>query len=298
MERMSCEELRTATFGCEVVLLVATDVEAVILAEHVEDVRPFLVAGKRVLTGGLMPLGVAAAGRRVALAVSGLDKVNAAHVLTCLLQAMDPAPRLVLQVGIAGALPGKGESASASVGDVVIATREVYSDTGSSSPGGRLSARDLGWPIALVDGTESHGVFPIDGRLVIAALEAISDAATRTDASPPGAIRPDQYPRVVAGPCVTASLVTGLSSEAEELSSRWEAVAESMEGAAAAHICALYGTPFLEVRGVSNLVGERDRAAWEVPRAVAAASWAARAIVDRLDSLPLPEVGARFSAGA
>ena len=55
-----------------------------------------------------------------------------------------------------------------------------------------------------------------------------------------------------------------------------------MEGAAAAHICALYGTPFLEVRGISNLVGDRDRAAWEVRRAVAAASWAARAIVDGL----------------
>jgi futalosine hydrolase len=97
---------------------------------------------------------------------------------------------------------------------------------------------------------------------------------------------------------VTASLVTGLALQARELSDRWGAVAESMEGAAAAHICALYGTPFLEVRGISNLVGDRDRAGWEVPRAVAAASWAARAIIDGLDSLPLAKVGARSSAGA
>ena len=91
---------------------------------------------------------------------------------------------------------------------------------------------------------------------------------------------------------MTASQVTGVAAEAEELAERWEAVAESMEGAAAAHVCALYGMPFLEVRGISNLVGDRDRAPWQVRRAVAAATWAARAIVERLDNLPLAESGA------
>ena len=93
-----------------------------------------------------------------------------------------------------------------------------------------------------------------------------------------------------AGPCITASQVTGIDAEdAQELADRWEALAESMEGAAAAHVCALYDVPFLEVRGISNLVGDRDRERWQVRRAVAAASWAARAIVDGLDALPLPK---------
>ena len=38
--------------------------------------------------------------------VTGVDKVNAAHLLTCLLQAR--RPRLVLQAGIAGAFAGGG----------------------------------------------------------------------------------------------------------------------------------------------------------------------------------------------
>jgi futalosine hydrolase len=291
VDRLTCEELRAATLGCEVVLLVATDAEAVVLARALADASAFTVATKKLLVGYLTA-------RRVALAVSGIDKVNAAHLLTCLLQAMDPGPRLVVQVGIAGALPGRGDFASASVGDVVIATREAYSDTGSSSPAGWLSARELGWPIGPVDGVESGGVFPIDGRLVAAALEAVAVAAARADESAPAAIRPKEHPRVIAGPCVTASLVTGLASEARELADRWEAVAESMEGAAAAHICALYGMPFLEVRGISNLVADRDRAAWQVQRAVAAASWAARAIVDGLDGLPVAEVEARPARGA
>ena len=56
MGHLSCEELRAATVGCEVVLLVATDAEAVLLAQELEDARAFRVAGKKVLTGGLVRL--------------------------------------------------------------------------------------------------------------------------------------------------------------------------------------------------------------------------------------------------
>jgi futalosine hydrolase len=279
------------------VLLVATDVEAALLAPALRDSGEFLVATKRVLVGELSPLdagpGSDGEGLRVALAITGLDKVNAAHLLTCLLQAMNPKPRLVLQTGIAGALPAVGEFAPAVVGDVVIATRESYSDTGSSTPAGWLSARELGWPMALVGGIESGGVFTLDGRLVTAALQVVAEAAGRDNENAFAAIRREQHPRVIAGPCITASQVTGVAAEAEVLAGRWEALAESMEGAAAAHVCGVYGVPFLEVRGISNLVGDRDRARWQVRRAVAAASWATRAIVDEFRALPLPEVGPR-----
>jgi futalosine hydrolase len=97
---------------------------------------------------------------------------------------------------------------------------------------------------------------------------------------------------VFAGPCITASQVTGVTAHAQVLAERWQALAESMEGAAAAHICALYGVPFMEIRGISNLVGDRDRERWQVRRAVAAGSWAVRAVVDSLDLLPLPTPGA------
>ncbi len=214
----------------------------------------------------------------MALAISGCDKANTAHLLTCLLQAMDPRPRLVLQTGIAGALPGPDGEIRAAVGDVVVATQEAYSDTGSSSPDGWLSARDLGLPVATVGGVESGGVFPVAERLVEGALQLLS-AAEETAAA--------ERPRVHAGPCITASEVTGLSTRAVELAGRWGALAESMEGAAAAHVCALYHTPFLEVRGISNLVADRARGTWEVERAVEVASWAVLVLVEALDRLPL-----------
>jgi futalosine hydrolase len=292
MASLTCDALRAATSGCEVVLLVASEVEAAVLAAGLNEPSEYFVATKKLLVGDLLSPQVAGR-RRAVLALTGLDKVNAAHLLTCLLQAMDPEPRLVLQVGIGGALPGTGEFVPGSAGDVVIGTQEAYSDTGCSSPSGWLSARELGWPLALIDGRESGGVFPVDGRLVAAALEVAAGAAARAQGSPLAAIRPVELPRVMAGPCVTSSQVTGVSREAQELVERWGALVESMEGAAAAHVCALYRMPFLEVRGISNVVGDRDREAWEVQRAVAASSWVAQAILEGLDPLPLPKAGAR-----
>jgi futalosine hydrolase len=304
-----CEALSQATRGCRLVLLTATEGEAEPLLGALLAPEPYVVATKKLFVGRLAPGRCPASGRVAAepvpttLAISGCDKANAAHVLTCLLQAMRPKPLLVLQVGVGGAFPHIGQGVGgqkigphagahngtqlgAGVGDVVIATREVYSDTGSSSPAGWLSPEELGLPMARVNGRELGGDFPLDAGLVVAAAAAIEAAAW-----------PEPRPRVITGPCVTASRVTGLLTEGEEVVRRWGAVAESMEGAAAAHICALYGVPFLEVRGISNLVVDRDRGSWEIGRAAAVAARAALAIAAALDRLPLSSAGAPRAEG-
>jgi futalosine hydrolase len=50
-----------------------------------------------------------------------------------------------------------------------------------------------------------------------------------------------------------------------------EALAEDMEGFAVALACALAGVPCHVVRGISNVVGDRDPAHWRIPAALAAA---------------------------
>jgi futalosine hydrolase len=40
-----------------------------------------------------------------------------------------------------------------------------------------------------------------------------------------------------------------------------------MEGAAVAQVAALHGVPWLEVRGISNIVEDRDLKAWDIPKA-------------------------------
>jgi futalosine hydrolase len=167
------------------------------------------------------------------------------------------------------------------VGDVVIATSEAYSDTGSSSPAGWLSAAELGLAIARPGDAELGGVFPLDLALAEAARAAIAAGGSSSSAGGSG------ESVLLLGRCITSSCVTGRADEAEAGARRWGPLAESMEGAAAAHISALYGVPFLEIRGISNLVTNRDRESWQVERAIAVAGRAAIAVVGALDQLPL-----------
>ena len=48
-------------------------------------------------------------------------------------------------------------------------------------------------------------------------------------------------------------------------------IAEDMEGFGVALACALHGTPFAIVRGISNRVGNRDPKTWRIPAALAEA---------------------------
>jgi futalosine hydrolase len=96
---------------------------------------------------------------------------------------------------------------------------------------------------------------------------------------------PEPRPLIAAGRFLTSSLVTGRAADGRTLAGRWQALAESMEGAAAAHVCALHGVPFLEVRGMSNLVADRDKAGWDLEGAAARAAAAALAICARLDEV-------------
>ena len=58
------------------------------------------------------------------------------------------------------------------------------------------------------------------------------------------------------------------------------ALCENMEGAAAAHLCALYGVDFVEVRAISNIAARRDRDAWELPLACSRAQEAVLFLLD------------------
>jgi futalosine hydrolase len=68
---------------------------------------------------------------------------------------------------------------------------------------------------------------------------------------------------VVTGPLLTVSTVTGTRARADELARRHGAVAEAMEGWGVLAAALPHGLPVLEVRTVSNLIGDRDPATWD-----------------------------------
>jgi len=67
----------------------------------------------------------------------------------------------------------------------------------------------------------------------------------------------------------TVSTCSGTDALADELATRSAAAIETMEGAAIASVCAAFGVPWIQLRVISNFTGDRDRAAWDLPRALA-----------------------------
>ncbi len=69
-------------------------------------------------------------------------------------------------------------------------------------------------------------------------------------------------------PSVTVQTVSGLPEKTDRLRMGFSPQIESMEGAAFFYICLLERVPFIELRSVSNEVGERDRTKWNIPLAL------------------------------
>ncbi|MNN66526.1 Futalosine hydrolase [compost metagenome] len=76
---------------------------------------------------------------------------------------------------------------------------------------------------------------------------------------------------VQSGPIVTVTTATGTAATAEAIAGRVPgACAEAMEGFGVATAAEQAGLPVLEIRGISNPVGPRDRSAWRIGDALAA----------------------------
>jgi len=198
---------------------------------------------------------------RFALVVTGIGAVNTAHALTAYLAA-HPKPLVVIQTGIAGAYVPAGIP----VGSVVLADTEIYGDLGVLTPDGWQPMEAIGIPlIPARDGQPARfNYFPLDAKLVARATGIGGSLIART------------------GPFLTLSIVTGVQALGDELHERFGALCESMEGAAAAHVCALHDIPFLEVRGISNLVEDRDRSKWRINGAAEAAQTVALKLAENL----------------
>jgi futalosine hydrolase len=194
------------------------------------------------------------------LVLTGIGAVNTAHALTRQLLT-GPKPSLVIQTGIAGAFVPAGLA----VGAAVLATDEMYGDVGIITTDGWFPADRIGIPLVAATATRParFNHFPFDEGLVARASEVCGALVGRT------------------GRFLTMAQGTGVRSLGDSLYERFGALCESMEGAAAAHVCALYDVPFLEVRGISNLVEDRDRSSWRINEA---ADSAQRVVLRLLES--------------
>lgn len=182
----------------------------------------------------------------VAIVRTGVGPVNAAHAVTLFL-ARTGAQAIVV-CGVGGAYPASGLR----VGDVVCAETECYGDLGAISPSGFLDMKALGFPVvetpvALFNELPMQ-LFPVQRRVRF----------------------------------VTVTTCTGTEDNARTIEARTGGAVESMEGAAVAHVAHLHGVRVGEVRGISNIVTDRDTQAWHLQEAAAAAQEAVLAWIASL----------------
>lgn len=183
--------------------------------------------------------------------ISGMGKTNASHAATLLIERF--SPRIIINFGIGGAYPSSGLR----VGDIAIANKEIYGDEGLWLKDGFHTVDSIGIPFLKKGRRKYFNEFLLDKKLRGRMIKLLKLA--------PGTWHP--APKVKSGAFVTVSASTGTNKRAKELEKRFNAICENMEGAAVAHVCAMYGIPMLEVRGISNIVEDRDRGKWDIKTA-------------------------------
>ncbi len=67
---------------------------------------------------------------------------------------------------------------------------------------------------------------------------------------------------------ITVNMVTDVKETINAYQQKYSAAIETMEGAALHYVCLMKNIPFLQLRSVSNRVGERDKSKWDIKAAV------------------------------
>ncbi len=177
----------------------------------------------------------------VVFVVSGIGKTNAAHAASVLIR--DYSPSAVVAFGIGGAYPGRGLNP----GDIAVATTEIYADEGVLLRKGFRPLEEIGIPLLRIRKRQFFNEFPLDSNLAEAAL-----------------LSSKRHANSASGPFTTVSQCSGTEERARYLSRKFKALCENMEGAAIAHVCMIYRVRCAEIRGISNIVEDRDLSQWKI----------------------------------
>ncbi|MDH3454491.1 MAG: futalosine hydrolase, partial [Desulfuromonadales bacterium] len=211
------------------------------------------VHGLTLVTGKL-------AGQDICLAHSGIGKASAAATAITLLS--DSSPQALWLFGCGGAYPGSGLT----LGDLALANAEIFGDEGVAAVGGFADLAAMRLPMRQ-DSKAFYNSWPVDQNLHDWAQPYLAGHAERAG-------------RVLgSGPFVTVSTCTGTAAQARKIEKRTGGICENMEGAAVALACQQLSVPLLEVRGISNLVEDRDTSRWDLPLGMTAAQQAIMALL-------------------
>ena len=144
---------------------------------------------------------------------------------------------LVIQAGIAGMFAGKF-----TLGAVVFVKEDAFADIGIEEKGELRTIFEYGF----LDKNE----FPFsDGKLL----------------NPSAILEKIPLPAATA---ITVNMVSDNFIHNENFRQKYHADIECMEGAAFHYVCLQQKIDFLQIRSISNVVGERDKSRWAIDSAI------------------------------
>jgi futalosine hydrolase len=167
--------------------------------------------------------------------ITGVGLVNTTYAL--LKYVLKNKPDLVIQAGIAGSF-----SSFCTLGSVYIVDEEIFGDTGVEEQNQFKDIFDL---------QLAANRFPFSDKRLVNPHAAILNKI--------------KLNRVRA---VSVNQITTNTGRIHQLIQKYNAQIESMEGAAFHYVCLQENIPFVQLRAVSNFVGERNKSKWLIKEAI------------------------------
>lgn len=144
---------------------------------------------------------------------------------------------LIIQAGVGGHF-----SDSCSLAEVVLVSKDRFGDVGITENNQWIDLFDQG----LADANE----YPFtQGWLVNEKINQFTSTLKKVSA-------------------ITVNMLTNEWTHINRLNNQFHADVESMEGAALHYVCLQEHIPFIQLRGISNKVGERDKSKWKLQEAI------------------------------
>jgi futalosine hydrolase len=144
---------------------------------------------------------------------------------------------LVIQAGIAGTFSKKIKK-----GETVIVERDAFADIGAAEKKKFIPVFDMGF------GDKNE--FPFKEGWLVNENDLLKNVDLQK----------------VKG--ITVNTISNRKKHLESLEKIFSPEIESMEGAACHYVCLQQRVPFIQLRCISNKVGERDKKKWEIKKAV------------------------------
>lgn len=168
--------------------------------------------------------------------ITGVGSISTTHFLTENISNLYQS--LVIQVGIAGCFKNTIE-----IGSAVVVEDELINDMGVFEKDGYMDIFSLG----LLDENSTpfqHGVLHNPNAILLQdfGLKFVRSIGVNEISTNPKKIK--------------------LFKE------HYKAEIESMEGSAFHYVCLMRNIPFIQIRGISNIVGERNKSKWKIKDAI------------------------------